>query len=94
VLAQLEVLYKQVIAIDPTLARAYSGLAFIHRGRSTRVIAGVRPQPDEEMKLALDFAEKAVTLDPNDARIQCTFGFGQSGQFELSPKLTERVQSK
>jgi tetratricopeptide (TPR) repeat protein len=75
VLAQLEALYKQVIAIDPTFARAYSGLAFIHRDRSTRVIAGVRPLPDEEMKLALDLAEKAVALDPNDARIQCTFGF-------------------
>lgn len=75
VLAQLEAYYKQVIAIDPTFARAYSGLAFIHRDRSTQVIAEIRSQPDEEMQLALDLAEKAVALDPNDARIQSTIGF-------------------
>src|SRR5262249_3567998 len=41
VLAQLEALYQQVLAIDPTFARAYSGLALIHRDRSSNVIAGV-----------------------------------------------------
>ncbi|BCH23538.1 adenylate class-3/4/guanylyl cyclase [Mesorhizobium sp. L-8-3] len=71
---QLEALYQQVLAIDPTFARAYSGLAFIHVDRSWRVIAGVRSQPDEEMLLALDFGEKALALDPNDPRVQSTCG--------------------
>jgi adenylate cyclase len=75
VLAQLEALYLQIIAIDPSFARAYSGLAYIHRDRSTRVIAGVQSQPDEEMQLALELAEKALALDPNDPRIQSTVGF-------------------
>ena len=73
-LVQLEALYKQIIAIDPTFARAYSGLAFIHRDRFNCVIAGVRSQPDKEMLLALDFAEKALALDPDDPRVQSTYG--------------------
>ena len=75
VLGQLEALYQQVIAIDPTFARAYSGLAFIHRDRATDAIAEVRSEPDKEMLLAMDYAEKALVLDPNDPRIQSTFGF-------------------
>ena len=75
VLGQLEALYKQIIAIDPTFARAYSGLAFIHRDRSMQVIAGVQFQPDEEMRLALELAEKALALDPNDARVHSAFGW-------------------
>jgi TolB-like protein len=75
VLGRLEALYKQVIALDPTFARAYSGLAFIHRDRSMQVIAGVRLQPDEDMRLALELVEKALALDPNDARVQSAFAW-------------------
>jgi hypothetical protein len=52
-LAQLGALYEQAIAIDPTFARAYSGLAFIHRsnkapkpGRSS-----IRSDPDTAASL-------------------------------------------
>lgn len=64
--AQIEALCEQALTIDPTFARAYTGPAFIHLNRSTDVIAGVRPQPDEHQLSALRLAEKALALDPND----------------------------
>jgi adenylate cyclase len=71
-LAQIEALHEQAIAIDPTFARAYSGLAFIHRDRSMDVIAGVQPQPDEHQLSALHLAERALALDPNDPRVHAS----------------------
>jgi TolB-like protein/class 3 adenylate cyclase len=73
-LAKVEALYQQALAIDPTFARAYSGLAYIHRDRSANFIAGVRPQPDEHLLSALRLAERALALDPNDPRVHCTLG--------------------
>jgi tetratricopeptide (TPR) repeat protein len=73
-LARLEALYQQVLALDPTFARAYSGLAFINRDRSVDAIRGVQAQPDEHMLTAVRFVEKALELDPHDPRVQCTFG--------------------
>ena len=72
--AQVEALYEQARAIDPTFARAYTGLAFIHSNRSIDVIAGVQLQPDEHRLLGLHLAEQALALDPNDPRVHCTLG--------------------
>jgi len=72
--ARVEALYEQARAIDPTFARAYTGLAFIHSNRSIDVIAGVQPQPDEHRLLGLHLAEQALALDPNDPRVHCTLG--------------------
>ena len=72
--AQVEALYEQARAIDPTFARAYTGLAFIHSNRSIDVIAGVQAQPDEHRLLGLRLAEEALALDPNDPRVHCTLG--------------------
>jgi tetratricopeptide (TPR) repeat protein len=74
VLAQIEALYEKALAIDPTFARAYSGLAYIHRDRSIDVIAGVQSQPDEHQLSALRLAERALTLDPNDPRVHSSLG--------------------
>jgi hypothetical protein len=70
--AQVELLYEQARAIDPTFARAYTGLAFIHSNRSIDVIAGVQSQPDEHRLLGLHLAEQALALYPNDPRVHCT----------------------
>ena len=72
--ARVETLYQQARAIDPTFARAYTGLAFIHSNRSIDVIAGVQPHPDEHRLLGLHLAEEALVLDPNDPRVDCTLG--------------------
>jgi adenylate cyclase len=72
--AQVEALYEQARAIDPTFARTYTGLAYIHLNRSINVVAGVGPQPDEHRFSALDLAERALALDPNDPQVHCTLG--------------------
>jgi TolB-like protein/Flp pilus assembly protein TadD len=72
--AQVEALYEQARAIDPTFARAYTGLAHVHNLRSIDVIAGVRRQPDEHQLSALALAERALALDPNDPRVHYTLG--------------------
>ena len=72
--AQVEALYEQARAIDPTFARAYTGLSYIHLNRSINVVAGVGPQPDEHRFSALRLAERALALDPNDPRVHCTLG--------------------
>jgi hypothetical protein len=73
--ARVEALYEQARAIDPTFARAYSGLAYIHLNRSIDVIAGVRPQPDEHKLSALRLAEQALALDPNDPRVHSSLAY-------------------
>src|SRR5215212_2295573 len=70
--AQVEAYYEQARAVDPTFARAYTGLAFVHNNRSVDVIAGVQPQPDEHRLSALRLAEQALALDPNDPRVHST----------------------
>ena len=73
--ARVEALYEQARAIDPTFARAHSGLAYIHLNRSIDVISGVRPQPDEHKISALRLAEQALALDPNDPRVHSTLAY-------------------
>src|SRR5215212_1294929 len=70
--ARVEAFYEQARAIDPTFARAYTGLAYVHNNRSVDVIAGVQPQPDEHRLSALRLAEQALALDPNDPRVHST----------------------
>jgi adenylate cyclase len=70
--AQVEALYEQARAIDPTFARAYTGLAYIHANRSIDCVGGAQLQPDEHRLSALRLAERAVALDPNDPRTHST----------------------
>jgi tetratricopeptide (TPR) repeat protein len=72
--AQVEAFYEGARAIDPSFARAYSGLAFVHMNRSYDAIAGVQSQPNEHELSALRLAEEALALDPNDPRVHSTLG--------------------
>ncbi|MDB4908006.1 MAG: serine/threonine protein kinase [Gemmatimonadetes bacterium] len=55
--------FDRALAIDPSYAQAYSGLALCHY---VLALMGVRPL--EEMKLlARQAAEKALAIDPNDS---------------------------
>jgi adenylate cyclase len=73
--AQVEALYEQARAIDPTFARAYTGLAFVHLNQW--IEGGMRAisEPDEHRPAALRLAEEALSLDPNDPRVHSTLGF-------------------
>lgn len=70
-----KVLLEQAMRIDPTYARSYSGLAYIYLNRATDFGVGVRHELDGNRGKALQLAEQALALDPNDPRVQSTFGF-------------------
>jgi adenylate cyclase len=67
-------LFEQAREIDPTFARAYTGLAFCHFNRSADHGVGLPRERDPDLVAALQLAEHALTLDPNDPRVQHTAG--------------------
>ncbi len=71
---RVQALYEQALQIDPTFARAYTGLAFSHLTRAFDVV-GVPVEQDEDRVKALRLAEQALVLDPNDPRVHSTLGF-------------------
>ena len=73
--AQARALFEQARAIDPTFARAYTGLAYNHFNRSMDVVAGVRARSRTSIgSRPCDLAERALALDPNDPRVHSTLG--------------------
>ncbi len=71
---RVKALYEQALQIDPTFARAYTGLAFFHLTRANHAM-GVPVKQDEDREKALHLAEQALALDPNDPRVHSTLGF-------------------
>ena len=72
---QVQALFEQAVQIDPTFARAYTGLAYVHLNRALDGGMWTPREPDEHRLTALRLAEQAVALDPNDPRVQSTLGF-------------------
>ncbi|PSH63436.1 hypothetical protein CU102_23780 [Phyllobacterium brassicacearum] len=68
-------LFERAIQIDPTFARAYTGLAYAHLNRAVDHGIGASRETDENRIRALRLAEQALALDPNDPRVHCTLGF-------------------
>jgi adenylate cyclase len=68
-------LFERAIEIDPTFARAYTGLAYVYLNRATDSGVGESREKDDNRVEALSLAEKALDLDPNDPRVHCTLGF-------------------
>ena len=71
---RVQALYEQALQIDPTFARAYTGLAFSHLTRAFDAV-GVPVEQDEDRVKALRLAEQALALDPNDPRVHATLGY-------------------
>lgn len=67
-------LFDQARQIDPTFARAYTGLAWYHLHRVGDQGVGLPRERDHDLIAALQLAERALTLDPNDPRVQHTAG--------------------
>jgi adenylate cyclase len=68
-------LFERARALDPTFARAYTGLAFNHLNRAVDAGLGVPRGKDLDRTEALRVAEKALALDPNDPRVHFTLGY-------------------
>ena len=73
--AKAQAFFEQALQLDPGLARAHTGLAWIclNRARDDRV--GVPREKDENRVVALRQAEQALALDPNDPRVHSTLGY-------------------
>ncbi|MCL7940577.1 winged helix-turn-helix domain-containing protein [Halomonas sp. ATCH28] len=75
-------LLDKAVELDPGIASAWSGLAFVHFAASTRPIPGVSVANSKD--LSLDAAQRAVSLDPKDAEGHWMVGVGyaRNGQPE------------
>ena len=63
--------FQLAIAIDPTFASAYAGLAMAH---SRNAIDGWTQTPSRSLKLALEYAQKAAALDPSIPQVHFAVG--------------------
>jgi len=69
-LEQAEGLFRKAIAIDPQLARAYVGLAYIYE---YRIDLGI-DDAQQNISKHSEIARRAVSLDPNDGEAQLVLG--------------------
>jgi adenylate cyclase len=65
-------LYEKAIEHDPEYARAYTGLAGTHE---RDFVFGWSESPSHSLQLALQSAQKAITLDPSDHRAHHELGW-------------------
>jgi TolB-like protein len=83
-------LFQRAVRLDPRFARAHAGLSFVHFQtafmRYTDDIAG-------EIRLARDFAERGLALDPLDPFVNFTMGrsFWLEGNLDSSLSWLERA---
>lgn len=76
-------LLDKAVQLDPGIASAWSGLAFVHYVASLRPIPGV--SVSNSKNLSLETAQKSVSLDPRNAEGHWMIGVGyaRNGQPEL-----------
>jgi TolB-like protein/Flp pilus assembly protein TadD len=67
-------LLDKAVELDPTIASAWSGLAFVHYAASLRPIPGISSSNSKD--LSLEAAKKAVSLDPKNAEGHWMVGVG------------------
>ena len=65
-------LYQKAIELDPSWARPYGYMAWVHVNDSR---FGWSENPEKSMELALEWAQKCYALDPNDYKTHWTLGY-------------------
>ena len=69
--ANANALFAKALKLDPNLALAWEGVAFIHYVAATRKLPGIT---GPHRKLALEAAQKAVALDPRSSGAHTVLG--------------------
>jgi TolB-like protein/Tfp pilus assembly protein PilF len=72
-----ERLFRKALEIDPQLARAYVGLAYIY---DYRIDLGLGPSVADNLIKLMGAARNAVRLDPNDGETQLVLGHAFANQ--------------
>jgi len=75
-------LLEKAIELDPTIASAWSGLAFVHFAASSSQIPGVT-EPNSKTR-SLEAAQRAVELDPKNAEGHWMVGVGYARNGETA----------
>ena len=70
-LEEAERLFRKALEIDPQLARAYVGLAYVYE---YRLDFGLGTSVADNLAKLMDAARNAVRLDPNDGETQLVLG--------------------
>lgn len=81
---EAKALFDKAIELDPDIASAWSGLAFVHFAASTRSIPGVSAPNSAD--LSLEAAQRSVEIDPKNAEGHWMIGVGyaRNGQTALA----------
>jgi tetratricopeptide (TPR) repeat protein len=67
--------FERARALDPTFARAYTGLAYNYLNRSMDYGVGIPREKDPNRIEARRLAEQALAVDPTEPRVQSTAGY-------------------
>jgi adenylate cyclase len=72
---QAQAYFEQARELDPTFARAYTGLAWLYLNRAIDAGVGVPRARDPHRIEARRLAEQALMVDPTEPRVQSTLGY-------------------
>ena len=89
-LEEAETHFRKALDIDPQLARAYVGLSYVQEYRLDLGIG----DPAENGARLIEFANKAVALDPNDAEAQMVLGHAFSYQGHADQALQQFARAE
>jgi TolB-like protein/class 3 adenylate cyclase len=81
-----ERLFRKAIELDPQMARAYVGLAYVY---SLMYGYGFTDSPEQALSKLMAAAQKAVELDPNNNRAHCALGQALSWNGNRAQALVE-----
>ena len=73
--ARARAFFEQARDLDPTFARAYTGLAFNYLNQAAFEGVGLPREQDPNRIEARRLAEQALTVDPTEPRVQSTAGY-------------------
>ena len=73
--ARARAFFEQARDLDPTFARAYTGLAFNYLNQAAVEGVGLPREQDPNRIEARRLAEQALTVDPTEPRVQSTAGY-------------------